>query len=170
MRADAPLNSKGTLLAHLGSHSGDLISQDVKPVINDAYLRYTPQLMTDVGVKVQVGESQATRHFVNEAFINYTPRFFEIFFDVRIGKLAGVDDTPYGIHFGVERVFKFVRLGGYYERRLNQAEGERILGFYWSFVSSSIVGRLYNVYHLVYDTNTNTLRFFLPFIALDFRF
>ncbi len=39
-----------------------------------------------------------------------------------------------------------------------------------AYFRSSIVGRLYNVYHLVYDTNTNTLRFFLPFIALDFRF
>lgn len=169
LRLTIPLNKKESLYAHFGGYSGDLSADKIEPELKDAYLRVTPELFKDVGLKAQIGQSEGTKHLVKEAYLSYAPTFFgNLTLDTRIGKLAGRDETPYGIHLGISRKFKYIELGGYYERRLEQdPDTEHILGFYWTILAPEPLVKFINEFHIMYDTNSDTLHFTIPFLRVS---
>lgn len=105
---------------------------------------------------------------MSEAFVHYSPTLFgDLRIDLRAGKLPGMDQTPYGARISLEKPFKYVALGGYYERRLNQPAGRQIMGFSWRVISPPILAKLMGTFLLAYDLRTNALRATIPFIKMN---
>ncbi|MCX6841243.1 MAG: hypothetical protein NTX53_03015 [candidate division WOR-3 bacterium] len=167
LTTDVPLTSRGYLNAHVDFSSGDLSSAKPIPTFKNAFLRFTPGLfIKDLGLSAQVGRTEGTRHIVSEAFVHYSPTILgDLKLDFRVGKLPGKDQTPYGARISLERPFKYIALGGYYERRLNQPAGRQIMGFSWRIISPPWLARFMSTFMVSYDTNTNTLWANIPLIA-----
>jgi hypothetical protein len=163
---DARLGSFANLSIHTNLDSGDLSSNKPRPDIPNLYLRFRPEIYTDFGIAGHVGRIEGSKYLVGECFVYYSPTFFEdLETEVRLGKLAGRDETPYGVHFSVKKAFKYVSIGGFYQRRFNQPKGDKILGFYLSFISPKPLVDFMNLYRPTFDTNTNTLRANIPFFS-----
>jgi hypothetical protein len=170
LSAGAMLYEPFRISAYAEGFSGDLIDQNVKPQLTEAVLRAEPQLIGDLGIRAQVGKSPASIHAVNYAYLNFRPTFLEyLTLDLRGGKLAALDQTPYGVHVGLIGTFEYIELGGYYERRIDQEPGTQILGFYYRIIGPPLLARILGTYQVLYDFNTNTLRFTIPFIAVNFN-
>ena len=162
---DLPLSPRGDLNAHIGVDSGDLSADRPKPTFNDAFIRFTPKLLKDVGFCAQIGRTQGTKFLVSDAFFHYSPTFFgNLKIDLRVGKLAGKDETPYGARITAYKPFKYIGLGGYYERRLDQPENEQIVGFFGRIISPPKLAEFMDLFMISFDTNTNTLRANIQFI------
>jgi hypothetical protein len=166
----AMLYEPARISAYAEGYSGDLIDQSVKPKLTEAVLRADPSLIGDFSFHAQAGKSQSSIHAVNYAFLAYRPTLGDFLsLDARIGKLVAIDQTPYGIHLGLVGSFKYIELGGYYERRLNQDPGTQILGFYYRIIGPPELARFLGMYQILYDFNTNTLRFTIPFLSFNFN-
>jgi len=166
LTTDVPLTSKDYLNAHVDFSSGDLSSAKPIPTFNNAFLRFTPGLfIKDLGLSTQIGRTEGTMHIVSEAFVHYSPTFFgNLEVDFGLGKLPGHDSTPYGARIAVERSFKYVALGGYYEWRLGQPKGERFMAFSWRIISPPQLARFMSTFHVMYSVGTNTLWAAIPFV------
>ncbi len=170
LSAGAMLYAPYRISAYAEGISGDLIDQKVKPELTEAVLRAEPQLIGDLGLRAQVGKSPASIHAVNWAYLSYRPTFLDyLTLDLRAGKLPAFDESPYGVHVELIGTFTYVELGGYYERRIDQAPGTQILGFYYRIIGPPLLARILGTYQVLYDFNTNTLRFTIPFIAVNFN-
>jgi hypothetical protein len=168
---DMPLVRSGWLNAHADGISGDLASSKPEPHLYNAFLRFTPNLFVkDFGVTAQVGRSEETDDWVSEAVVRYSPTVFrDLKVDLRAGRLPGRDSTPFGARISVEKPFKYIALGAYYERRLNQPAGTQFMGFSWRIIGPPWLARFLNTLLICYDTNSNTLWAHIPFVEVEIR-
>ncbi len=168
---DIPLVRSGWLNAHADFSSGDLASSKPVPVLYNAFLRLTPDLFVkNFGLTAQVGRSEETKHWVSEAVVRYSPTVFrDLNVDLRAGRLPGRDSTPFGARISVWKPFKYIALGAYYERRLNQTAGTHLMGFSWRIIGPPWLARFMSTFLICYDTNTNTLWAHIPFVEVDIR-
>lgn len=165
----SPLTGDKALNLHFGAHTGDLLYKKVKPELLNLYLNYTKTIKYSLGLSAQVGIAQGSKHVVNYAYLLYQPKLEEMQFDIRMGKLPSIDQAPYGVHIGFTRKFKYVLLGGYYEKRLNQVAKEQIAGIQWGIVGPPKLVKLVNTFCMFYDFNTTTLWMWIPLIQIDIR-
>ncbi len=168
---DMPLARSGWLNAHADGISGDLASTKPEPHLYNAFLRLTPDLFVkDFGLTAQVGRSEETKHWVSEAVVRYSPTVLrDLTLDLRAGRLPGRDSTPFGARISVWKPFKYIELGAYYERRLNQPAGTQFMGFSWRIIGPPWLARFMSTFLISYDTNTNTLWAHIPFVEVDIR-
>ena len=165
-----PLTNDRSLNVHLSAHTGDLINHKLDPQLLDLYLNYTKLFKYQLGISTQVGIAQGSKHVVNFAQILYQPKLENMQLDFKLGKLPTYDETPYGIHLGFTRKFKFISLGGYYERRLDQNTKGEIAGVQWSIVGPPKLAQLVSTFNLFYDFNTNTVWMWVPLIKIDISY
>jgi hypothetical protein len=164
-----PIDKKEILTAYLGAHTGDVLDASVKPALQDAYLMIKVPVVKNTQINAQVGKYQGSKHLVNFCYLQYKPTVELVTFDLRAGKLPALDQSPYGVHIGVIRPFKFIEIGGYYQRRLNMIGTKQIFGVTWRFLKPKKLVEVMNTYNFLYDSNTNTLRFIIPFIHLNVK-
>ncbi|MBN2466127.1 hypothetical protein JXD38_10955 [candidate division WOR-3 bacterium] len=168
---DMPLVRSGWLNAHADGISGDLASSRPEPHLYNAFLRLTPDLFVkDLGLTAQVGLNEGTDDLVSEAVVRYSPTVFrDLKVDLRAGRLPGRDETPFGARISAWKPFKYIALGAYYERRLNQPAETQYLGFSWRIIGPPWLARFMNTFLICYDTNNNTLWAHIPFVEVDIR-
>jgi hypothetical protein len=162
-----PIDKKELLTAYVGAHTGDVLDASVKPALQDAYLILRLPLVKNTLINAQFGRYQGSKHLVNFCYLQYKPKVELVTFDVRAGKLPALDQSPYGIHIGVSRPFKFIEIGGYYQRRIDMIGNKQIFGVTWRFLKPKKLVEVMNTYNFLYDSNSNTLRFIIPFIHLN---
>ncbi len=161
-----PINLEG----HFNANSLDVRDESYKGSINDAYLSINPELKFKLGARVSAGKIQGTKYGVNEAYAYYAPFIQKtVRLDLRAGKLPGLDETPYGVRIGGEGYFKYFALGAYYERRLNQDNENKYIGFYWRIINPPELVSFLNSYQIIYDTNSDVLRFNIPFLTVTIK-
>lgn len=137
--------------------------------VTNAYLNAQPEIIKYGGINVKTGITEGSKYAVSEAYAYYSPIVEDIVkIDLRAGKLIGIDAYPYGARIGAEILLKYIAVGGYYERRINQPENERFFGLYWRIIGPPELEKFFGDYQLIYDTNTNTLRFNIPFLKIKF--
>lgn len=155
---------------HFTGTTGDVINDNEKANVRDAFLRINPEFIKDFGVNISTGKFQATKYAFNEAYAYYSPLLYErVRLDLRAGKLPGLDATPYGGRIGIEGQFEYIAVGGYFEQRLNQNKKERLLGFYWRILKPDELVNVLNTFHLLYDTDNDILRFIIPVFSITFK-
>ena len=164
-----PLTRDRALKINLSAHTGDLINKELDPEILDLFLNYTKIFKYNLGVSTQIGIAQGSKHVVNFAHLLYKPKLENMQFDVRIGKLPTIDETPYGIHLGITRKFKYISLGGYYEKRLNQDTKGEIAGVSWSIIGPPKLAKFVSTFNLFYDFNTNTIWMWILILKIDIQ-
>ncbi|MBK8563785.1 MAG: hypothetical protein IPN76_10705 [Saprospiraceae bacterium] len=169
IQARMPIDRKEILTAYIGAHSGDILGGKVSPAVQDAYVMLKLPLIKNIAFDAQFGKYQGSVHFVNYCYLNYKPQVEKVNFDLRAGKLLALDKSPYGVHVGLTRPFHFIEIGGYYQWRLNMVGDRQIFGFTWRFLKPQKLVEIMNAYNFIYDTNTNTLRFIIPFINLNVK-
>lgn len=165
-----PLTRDKSLNINIGAHTGDLMHNDLDAELVNLFLNYTKKFKYSLGVSTQVGIAQGSRHVVNFAQVLYQPRLEKMQFDIRIGKLPTNDETPYGIHLGINRTFKYISLGGYYERRLNQETKGEIAGISWNIIGPPKLAKFVSTFNLFYDFNTNTIWMWIPLLKIDIQY
>lgn len=165
-----PLTKDKSLRVQLGAHTGDLINNKLDPEIFDLFLNYTKVFKYNLGISTQVGIAQGSQHVVNFAQITYQPKFEKLQLDIRAGKLPTHDESPYGIHLGLTRRFKYISLGGYYERRLNQDTQGEIAGIQWNIIGPSKLAKFVSSFNLYYDFNQNTIWMWIPILKIDINY
>jgi len=164
---DAEIIHNGYLSYHLGANTGDLKDKIYKGGISYSLFRSRIGIFQDFGTYVQLGKSEGSIFLINEAYFYYTPMLYKtVRLDARTGKLPGIEDTPYGFHLGAEILLKYIAIGGYYEKRIDQKKKDQIVGFYWRIIGPEFLATFMNEFRLLYDTNTNTLRFNIPFLYI----
>jgi len=170
LRADYILFEKGLLSAHLGAYGGYVSNMDYKVEIPDANLLTDYEVLKNTGIHLQIGRTTGARHFINESYLFFRPLLYNtVRFDLRAGKLPGFDNTPYGIHIGAEGIYKYLALGLFWEKRLNQEKQSEYFGFSWRIIGPEELAFLFNTFQILYDTNTKTLRFLIPFLNVTFK-
>ncbi len=173
-----PFLKDRSLTARFNAHTKDLIEGDQEAQIRNAYLTYRKDFLKNFGIAMQVGKMEGSVHAVNFAYLYYKPKIEKIQLGFKAGKLLSLDDIPYGFEVRIERDFKFIALGAYYQRRIDQKSyfeekgtDSQIFGFTWRFIGPKALKMIMDTYQLVYDTNTETLRFVIPILLtnLDFK-
>ena len=165
-----PLTNNKALTFHFGGHTGNLINHTLDAELLDFYLNYTKVIKYDLGVAVQAGRAQGSQHIVNFANITYQPKLENLKFDIKAGKLPSVDQSPYGVHLGIVRTFKYIALGGYYEKRIDQHTRSEIAGIYWNIIGPPKLAKLISTFNLFYDFNTNRIWMWVPLIKLNIKY
>ncbi len=166
-----PITSDRSLNVHLGAHSGDLIHNNkLDAELLDLYLNYTKVFKYNLGVSAQIGIAQGSKHVVNFAHLLYQPKLEKVQFDVKMGKLPTIDQSPYGIHIGATRNFKYISLGGYYERRIDQNTKGEIAGVTWNIIGPPKLAKFVSTFNLFYDFNTNTIWMWIPLLKIDINY
>lgn len=166
----APLLKDRSLQMYLGAHSGDLINNEAEAELFNAFLHYEKTVIFNLGVSARAGKAQASKHLVNHAYLFYRPKMEKLSLDIQAGKLPAYDQSPYGIHLGMYRDFKYVRLGGYYQRRLNQQTKGEIAGVSWNITGPPRLAKIVNSFNIIYDFNTNTIWMWMPLLKLDIEY
>ena len=133
-------------------------------------MNYTKIFKYSLGLSTQIGIAQGSQHIVNFAQILYKPKLENLQCDVRIGKLPTYDETPYGIHLGITRRFKYISLGGYYEKRLNQNTKGEIAGVQWNIIEPPKLAKFVSTFNLFYDFNTNTIWMWIPILKINIQY
>lgn len=169
INSNTPLTRDRSLIINLGAHTGDLINKKLDPELYDLNMNYTKIFKYNLGISAQVGIAQGSQHLVNYAHILYQPKLEKMQIDVKIGKLPAYDVTPYGIHLGVTRKFKYISLGGYYEKRLNQNINGEIAGITWSIIGPPKLAKFVSTFNFFYDFNTNTIWMWIPIMKIDIQ-
>jgi hypothetical protein len=164
-----PLTRDRSLKTNLAAHTGDLINKKLEPELLDFNVNYTKIFKYNFGISAQVGIAQGSRHFVNYAHLLYQPKLENVQFDFKIGKLLAYDVTPYGIHLGINRKFKYISLGGYYEKRLNQSTKGEIAGINWCVIGPPKLAKFMSAFNCFYDFNTNTIWMWIPILKIDIQ-
>lgn len=152
-----PFTKDRALKLNIRGHSGDLFGKTIEQNIQDVYINYQKTLKNKLGVSAQMGLAQGNQHFVNFAYFSYAPKWEDVKLTFKLGKLPARDETPYGVHFRISRTFKYIALGGYYERRLNQQTIEQIAGFSWRIVGPPKLLKIFSTFRLSFNFNTNTV-------------
>lgn len=158
-----------SLNINLTAHTGDLIYRKVKQELINLNMNYTKLFKYNLGVSVQVGIAEGSRHIVNFAHFLYQPKLKEMQFDFRIGKLPTHDESPYGIHVGFSRRFKYLVIGGYYEKRINQHFKGEIAGVQWNIIGPPKLAKLVSTFNFAYDFNMNTIWMWIPILKIDIK-
>jgi len=170
MVSSTPLTKDKSLNVHLGAHTGDLINNNLNAELLDLYMNFTKIFKYNLGVSAQVGIAQGSKHVVNFAHLLYQPKIEKVQFDIKMGKLPTNDQTPYGIHLGATRKFKYISLGGYYERRLDQNTRGEIAGISWNIIGPPKLAKFVSTFNLFYDFNTNTIWMWIPLLKIDINY
>ncbi len=115
------------------------------------------------------------QHFVNHAYLQYRPVIGKLVLFIKAGKLPALDQTPYGAEVGFERSFKYVSLGAYYQRRIDQRSNpmvgdKQIFGFSIRILKPRLLKDIFDAYNFIYDTNNEILRFNIPVMNSEFNF
>ncbi len=164
-----PLTKEKSLNFNFSAHTGDLIYNNLAAEILDIYLNYTKILEIKLGMSAQIGIAQGSKHIVNFAHLLYQPELEKIKFDIKLGKLQTYDETPYGIHIGLKRKFKYLSLGGYFEKRINQNTKGNIAGIQWNIIGPPKLAKFISTFNFTYDFNTNTVWMWIPIIKIDIQ-
>lgn len=167
---NSPLTKDQSLRFQFAAHSGDLINKELDPELLDVFLNYTRLFKYEIGVSAQVGQAQGSQHVVNYAHLLFQPKIEKLSFNVKLGKLPTYDNTPYGFHIGLSREFKYVLLGGYYERRLNQDTKGHIAGFSWHIKGPPALAKFVSTFSFIYDINSNTVWMWIPLLKIDIQY
>lgn len=149
--------------------TGDVIFNKIKPQLLDLYANYTKIFKYNIGISVQAGIAEGSMQLLNFAELLYQPKLEKIELDIRAGKLPTYDDSPYGIHIGFTRKFKYIMLGGYYEKRYKQNTRGQIAGFQWGIVGPPKLVKVFSTFNIFYDFNTTTLWMWIPVIKIQFQ-
>jgi hypothetical protein len=163
----APVTRDRAFSIYFGAHTGDVVHHYTDPELLNLYASYTKMSRFNLGLSAQVGIAQGSRHIVNFAHLLYQPKFEELQCDIKAGKLPTVDAAPYGIHMGVKRDFKYISIGGYYEKRLYQNTRKQIAGISWHIIGPPKIAKFISTFNLFYDFNTNTVWMWIPFLKVD---
>ncbi|MCF8229595.1 MAG: hypothetical protein K9G58_06030 [Bacteroidales bacterium] len=172
-----PLLKDKSLALRFNAHSNDIIEGDEEARIRNLYVSYRKNIYKKFGIAAQLGEMEGTRYLVNYAYFFYRPVIEKVQLGFKAGKLLSLDEIPYGFEVRIEREFNFIALGAYYQRRIDQqayfeelGTNSQIFGFTWRFLKPRILKHIMDTYQLVYDTNTETLRFVIPILLSNFDF
>ncbi len=172
-----PLLKDNSLVFNFSGHSGDIIENDTKADIRNIYLSYNKEFIDDLGISIRVGKMQGCQHFINYAYLFYRPTIEKLQLGFKVGKLLSLDGIPYGFGVSIERKFKYIAVGGYYQRRINQKSyfeerntSSQIFGFTWRIIGPKKLKKVINTYQFIYDTNTETFRFVIPFFLSNIQF
>ena len=162
-----PLTRDKSLTVFLSAHTGDLIYNELDPELLDLYLNYTKIFKYNLGVSAQLGQFQGSKDLVNFVQLIYQPKLEKIQLDFKAGKLQTYEDTPYGIHIGFKRNFKYISLGGYFEKRFDQNTKGEIAGVQWSIIGPPKLVKFINTFNIFYDFNSTTLWMWIPVLKID---
>jgi hypothetical protein len=172
-----PLVSGGWLKLTVNGHYGDWGNDGVPSKLRNLYLDYQRDFVKNFGLALRGGKMENSRYLMNFAYLYYTPKVEKIQLGFRVGKLLSLDDIPYGAEIRLERTFKYIALGGYFQQRLNQKShfeetgGEsQIFGFTWRILAPEKLKQIFDSYQFIYDTNTKTLRFVIPVMLANFYY
>jgi hypothetical protein len=171
-----PLLKDRSLVARVSGYSNDFKDNKQDAEIRNAYLGYKKNLYKNFGFAIQAGKMQGSIHLINFAYLFYRPKIEKIQLGFKVGKLLSLDQIPYGFEARIEREFKFIALGFYYQRRIDQksyydkiSNNSQIFGFTWRFIGPKFLKKIIDTYQLVYDSNTETLRFSIPILLSNFN-
>lgn len=172
-----PLLRDRSLSIRISGHTGDLIGNATGPQLENLYVNFRHAIYKKFGIAVQVGIAQGSQHVINYAYLYYVPKIEQLQIGLKAGKLVSLDAIPYGFEISIERRFKYIAIGGYYQRRINQRsyfeqqkEGSQIFGFTWRITGPPKLKYIFDTYQFIYDSNTQTFRFIIPFCMANFFF
>ncbi len=160
---------KLNLKINIGAISGDVFTGDPGARLYDLNVNWNQRVYKKLGFELQVGISQGSQHVVNWSYAYYEPKWNDVEFTLQAGKLPGYDESPYGMHVGLARNFNFIRIGGFYERRVDQHTRAEIAGITWGFIGNSTIAKIFNTFQINYDFNTNTVWVYIPVFSLDLK-
>lgn len=176
-RIGMPLVKDRWLKLTMSGHFGDWGNDGVPSRLRNIYLDFRKDFVKNFGLATRGGKMENSRYWINFSYLYYTPTIEKIQLGFRVGKLLSLDDIPYGTEIRMEREFKYIAIGGYFQQRINQKShfeqtgGEsQIFGFTWRIIAPKKLKNIFNSYQFIYDTNTNTLRFVIPFMLTNFYY
>ncbi len=162
-----PILQDRSLTLFAAGHSGDYLHGELPAELTDLHLNYSKIFIHNLGIQAQAGKAFGSKHLVNHAHLSWQPRWEKLTITIKAGKLPAYDQSPYGIHLGAYRNFKYVGLGGYYERRINQNTKGNIAGIRWSITGPPKVVRVVNEFNIIFDFNTTSWWVMIPLIKLN---
>ena len=172
-----PLLRDRSLLLRISGHTGDLIGNSANPKLENLYVSFHHAIYKKFGIAIQVGQAQGSQHLVNYAYLYYRPMIEQLQLGFKAGKLVSLDAIPYGFEISIERRFKYFAIGGYYQRRINQQSyfeqhkrDAQIFGFTWRIIGPPKLKYIFDTYQFIYDSNTETFRFVIPFFMANMFF
>lgn len=163
VQVSIPLLKNKDVEISLRGHTGDLFKRErLRPTLEDAYI--TAKRFTDfkLGVEVQIGRALGYSHVINYAHITFSPLFEKVQCNIKLGKLPTFDESPYGIHFGISRKFKYLSIGGFYEKRLRESKNYKNAGIYWRLIGPPKLARFIRNYNINFSFNNNAAVAFIP--------
>lgn len=163
------LTEDSAICFNLAAHTGDIVNHTIDAEVYDYNLSYSKTFKWNLGFTAQAGKAFGSNHLVNYAYIKYEPKSEKLEFDIRAGKLQALDETPYGIHCGIKRVFTHLTIGGYFEKRINQKQHDVIAGLSWGFTGDSFWSKLFSNFNIIYDFSSSTLWMWLPIIKINIQ-
>ncbi len=169
LKSTTPLNAGNDLNLHFDAHTGDLLYNDIDAEIVNLFLDFRKTFKRQVGADIQAGLAQGSQHTLNFAYIFYTPQVENVSFTIKTGKLPSYDESPYGIHLGFMRKFKYIAVGAYYERRIDQNTKGEIAGISWSIIGPPALTKLVSTFNFYYDFNMDTIWMWLPLFNMSIR-
>ncbi len=169
LKSTTPLNAGNDLNLHFDAHTGDLLYNDIDAEIVNLFLDFRKTFKYQIGADIQAGHAQGSQHALNFAYIFYAPEVENVSFTFKTGKLPSYDESPYGIHLGFMRRFKYIAVGAYYEKRIDQNTEGEIAGISWSIIGPPELAKLVSTFSFHYDFNMDTIWMWLPLFNMSMR-
>jgi len=139
----------------------------IQLLTSEFFLRGSESWKNGFGFQCQVGLAPGIWHLVNLAVLTYRHTYEKVRISIKLGKLVGVNRAPYGARLAVNRSFRFISLGFYYEERLGYT-GDHIAGINIRVIGPSKLSKMLNTFRFGYSVNTNSLYCFIPLVRLRF--
>jgi hypothetical protein len=118
---------------------------------------------------MQFGIAQGCPEYINYAYLKYLPQWEKIHFTFKLGYLPTYGETPWGIHMGLYRNFKYIRLGGFYERRLNQNTTGEIGGITFGIIGPPKLAKFLRNFNVHFLLNSNKIWMMIPVVQLKIQ-
>ena len=170
----SPIDAQNHYVCYFNGILKDVFDKNSIEIPN-AYLSVNQPVYKNLSLCMQVGKMTGAQHIVNHAYLQYKPSFGQLTFRLKAGKLPALDQSPYGVEVGFERPFKYIAIGGYYQRRIDQQNNPRvgdkqIFGFSIRIIKPKLLKDIFDAYNFIYDTNTEKLRFQIPVMSSEINF
>lgn len=134
--------------------------------LKNIYLQYHQALLKHFFVAIRAGKTENYTKLINEAVVGGELKSEELVFSFKAGKLQAYEAFPYGIHLALKRKFKYFAVSAYLEKRAEQPEDLRIMGFGIQYIGDSKVVSFLNKFQVRYYMGTNTLLMQLPILKI----
>lgn len=187
-----PILKHGRLTATIDAISGDLIDQEVPVSIRNAHLQTQVQLFSnkeknfalwgeendstkrffsELSLSAQGGIADGYNDIFNYAFLAYELTYQQFSIELRGGRLPAFEQSPYGFGIYANRTFKYIKLGAYYQYRLNREIGTgQIAGFSFRIIRPQRLVEFWNAFNFWYNIYDNTFMFNVPLIRINMDF